>query len=209
MYSRCFWKSEHGVSDSTTKVLIESAFFNPVSIRKSAKRHGLSTDASFRFERHVDPNLIDAAAKRVTALVLEWAGGSVVGADQVENNGEIDGATVVLEYEMMDRVIGATLDRDRVASILKSLDIEISSSSDSELTLKVPAYRSDVTRPSDVIEEILRIHGFDQIEIPTTISSTLDIPARPNKEDEIFGWASTLVAKVTMRSCQTAQSSCR
>ena len=190
-----FGSAEHGVSDSTTKILVESAFFNPVSIRKSAKRHGLSTDASFRFERHVDPNLIDDAAKRVTTLVLEWAGGSVIGADQVENNDDIDGATVVLEYEMMDRVIGATLDRERVASILKSLDIEIVSSSDSDLTLKVPAYRSDVTRPADVIEEILRIHGFDQVEIPTTISSALDIPARPNKEDEIFGWASTLVAQ--------------
>lgn len=190
-----FGSSKYGVSESTTKVLIESAFFNPVSIRKSAKRHGLSTDASFRFERHVDPNLVEEAAKRVSQLIMDWAGGEIFGAAHVVSNDEIDGAKVEMDWEMMDKVIGDSLDRNRVASILSSLDIEIISQTETKLSLKVPAYRSDVTRPADVIEEILRIHGFDQIEIPTRISSTLEIPQRPNREDLIFGWASTLVAR--------------
>ena len=190
-----FGSSKHGVSESTTKVLIESAFFNPVSIRKSAKRHGLSTDASFRFERHVDPNLVEEAAKRVSQLIMDWAGGEIFGAAHVVSNDEIDGAKVEMDWEMMDKVIGDSLDRNRVASILSSLDIEIISQTETKLSLKVPAYRSDVTRPADVIEEILRIHGFDQIEIPTRISSTLELPQRPNREDLIFGWASTLVAR--------------
>ena len=190
-----FGSSEHGVSENTTRVLIESAFFNPVSVRKSAKRHGLSTDASFRFERQVDPNLVEEAAKRVAQLIIDWAGGKVFGATHVTNNKKIEGATIALELDMMDRVIGSKLERDRVSSILESLDIEISSKDESTMILQVPAYRSDVTRPADIIEEILRIHGFDQIEIPSRISSALEIPQKPNREDEIFGWASTLVAK--------------
>ena len=190
-----FGSGEHGVSDKTTKVLIESAFFNPVSVRKSAKRHGLSTDASFRFERQVDPNLVEQAAQRVAQLIMDWAGGEVFGATHVTSNEKVEGATIKLELDMMDRVIGAKLERDRVSSILESLDIEISSKDESTMTLQVPAYRSDVTRPADIIEEILRIHGFDQIEIPSRISSALEIPQKPNREDEIFGWASTLVAK--------------
>ena len=190
-----FGSSEHGVSENTTRVLIESAFFNPVSVRKSAKRHGLSTDASFRFERQVDPNLVEEAAKRVAQLIIDWAGGKVFGATHVTNNKKIEGATIALELDMMDRVIGSKLERDRVSSILESLDIEISSKDESTMTLQVPAYRSDVTRPADIIEEILRIHGFDQIEIPSHVSIALEIPQKPNREDEIFGWASTLVAK--------------
>ena len=190
-----FGSGEHGVSENTTRVLIESAFFNPVSVRKSAKRHGLSTDASFRFERQVDPNLVEEAAKRVAQLIIDWAGGKVFGAAHVTNNEKIEGATIELELDMMDRVIGAKLERDRVSSILESLDIEISSKDESTMILQVPAYRSDVTRPADIIEEILRIHGFDQIEIPSHVSIALEIPQKPNREDEIFGWASTLVAK--------------
>ena len=186
---------DYGVSNQTTKVLIESAFFDPVSIRKSAKRHGLSTDASFRFERHVDPNLVEEAANRVVQLIIDWAGGEVFGAEHLASNDNVAGSIVDLEWDMMDKVIGAKLERDRVESILNSLDIEIVSSNEKSAKLNVPAYRSDVTRPADVIEEILRIHGFDQIEIPTRISSTLEIPQRPNKEDLIFGWASTLVAR--------------
>ncbi|MBM72029.1 MAG: phenylalanine--tRNA ligase subunit beta [Crocinitomicaceae bacterium] len=190
-----FGSGEHGVSENTTRVLIESAFFNPISVRKSAKRYGLSTDASFRFERQVDPNLVEEAAKRVAQLIINWAGGKVFGATHVTNNEKIEGATIELDLDMMDRVIGAKLERDRVSSILESLDIEISSKDESTMILHVPAYRSDVTRPADIIEEILRIHGFDQIEIPSHVSIALEIPQKPNREDEIFGWASTLVAK--------------
>jgi phenylalanyl-tRNA synthetase beta chain len=190
-----FGSSKHGVSENTTKVLIESAYFDPVSIRKSAKRHGLSTDASFRFERQVDPNTVAAAANRVSSLIKEWAGGEVVGAEEIGSSEKTKGASVEIEWEMLDRVIGVELNRDRVKSILASLEIEIAKESAEGVLVEVPAYRSDVTRPADVVEEILRVHGFDQIEIPSRISSTLEIPNRPDREDEIFGWASTLVAR--------------
>jgi phenylalanyl-tRNA synthetase beta chain len=186
---------KYGVSDKTAKVLIESAYFDPVSIRKSAKRHGLSTDASFRFERQVDPNIVADAANRVASLIQEWAGGEVFGAAQFGNTEVVNGASVDLKWEMLDRVIGVKLDRKRVKSILESLDIIASSENSEGLQLAIPAYRSDVTRAADVVEEILRVHGFDQIEIPTRISSTLEVPNSPDREDEIFGWASTLVAR--------------
>ena len=191
-----FGSEKHGVSPITKTILLESAFFNPVSIRKSAKRHGLSTDASFRFEREVDPNLVKDAAQRAAQLIVEWAGGEIVGADECK--GEVEwtaGHDVLLEWAMLNRLIGQVLDKDHVKSILESLDIEIVNEEESKLTLKIPAYRSDVTRPADVVEEILRVHGFDQIDIPSRISSTLEIPVGPDREDIIFGLASTLVAR--------------
>ncbi|MAO46315.1 MAG: phenylalanine--tRNA ligase subunit beta [Crocinitomicaceae bacterium] len=190
-----FGGSKHGVTDKTTRVVIEAAYFNPVSVRKTAKKHGLSTDASFRFERQIDPNMVKHAASRVAELVMEWAGGEVTGAEFIGSTEDVKGATVEIEWAMLNRVIGAVLDRDRVGSILESLDIEVSSKNDERMVLEVPAYRSDVTRPADIVEEILRIHGFDQIAIPTTISSTVEIPDRPDREDVLFGLASTLVAK--------------
>ncbi|PCJ80717.1 MAG: phenylalanine--tRNA ligase subunit beta [Bacteroidetes bacterium] len=191
-----FGSEKHGVSNKTKSILIESAYFNPVSVRKSAKRHGLSTDASFRFERQIDPNLVKSAAERATKLILEWGGGTVVGAD--EQKGDVDwikGHVVELEWAMLNRLIGQELEKARVKSILDSLDIEITSEDDTKLTLNIPAYRSDVTRPADVVEEILRIHGFDQIDIPSRITSTLEVPVGPDREDILFGLASTLVAR--------------
>ena len=190
-----FGSEKHGVSESTTRVLLESANFNPVSVRKSAKRHGLSTDASFRFERQVDPNAVVNAAERAAKLICEWAGGTVMGAEMHGDTEEVKGAAVELEWEMLDRVVGVKLDRNRVKSILEALDIMVTSEDVGGVKLEVPAYRSDVTRPADIVEEILRVHGFDQIEIPSRISSTLEIPTRPDREDEMFGWASTLVAR--------------
>ena len=189
-----FGSEKHGVSNGTTRILLESAFFNPVSVRKSAKRHGLSTDASFRFEREVDPNLIKDAGERAAKLICEWSGGSVVGATELGETGISPGYKVDLEWEMLDKLIGQKLDRTHVMSILKSLDIEVVQESENKLNLMVPAYRSDVTRPADVVEEILRIHGFDQINIPTRISSTLEVPSGPDREDILFGLASTLVS---------------
>jgi phenylalanyl-tRNA synthetase beta chain len=190
-----FGSEKHGVSNDTKRILLESAFFNPVSIRKSAKRHGLSTDASFRFEREVDPNLIQAAGERAAELICEWSGGKVVGAIELGETGISLGYQIELEWEMLDKLIGQTLDRTHVMSILKSLDIEVIGKSEGKLNLMVPAYRSDVTRPADVVEEILRIHGFDQINIPTRISSTLEIPTGPDREDILFGLSSTLVSR--------------
>ena len=190
-----FGSQKHGVSNGTKRILLESAFFNPVSIRKSAKRHGLSTDASFRFEREVDPNLIQAAGERAAELICEWSGGHVVGAVKLGKSGVAPGYQVELEWEMLDKLVGQKLDRTHVMSILKSLEIEVIQEEEGKLNLLVPAYRSDVTRPADVVEEILRIHGFDQINIPTRISSTLEIPSGPDREDILFGLSATLVAR--------------
>lgn len=190
-----FGSAKHGVSASTTRVLLESAYFNPVSVRKSAKRHGLSTDASFRFERQVDPNMIKVAAERAAELICEWSGATVTGAVELGETGAANGYPVELEWEMLDKMIGSKLERNHVKSILEALDIEILDESNDSLNLMVPAYRSDVTRPADVVEEILRVHGFDQIAIPTRISSTLEVTSGPDKEDVLFGLASTLVAR--------------
>jgi len=190
-----FGSAKHGVSASTTRVLLESAYFNPVSVRKSAKRHGLSTDASFRFERQVDPNMIKVAAERAAELICEWSGATVTGAVELGETGAANGYPVELEWEMLDKMIGSKLERNHVKSILEALDIEVLDESNDSLNLMVPAYRSDVTRPADVVEEILRVHGFDQIAIPTRISSTLEVTSGPDKEDVLFGLASTLVAR--------------
>jgi phenylalanyl-tRNA synthetase beta chain len=190
-----FGSSKHGVSDSTTRILLESAFFNPVSVRKSAKRHGLSTDASFRFERQVDPNMVKAAAERAAELICAWSGAKVVGALELGQTNSAPGYEVDLEWDMLDKMIGSKLDRTHVKSILGALDIEVQSESKEGMNLMVSAYRSDVTRPADVVEEILRVHGFDQIEIPSRISSTLEVSSEPDKEDILFGLASTLVAR--------------
>ena len=190
-----FGSEKHGVSSGTTRILLESAYFNPVSIRKSAKKYGLSTDASFRFEREVDPNLIKAAGERAAELICEWSGGKVVGAVELGETGMSSGVSVDLEWEMLDKIIGQKLERTHVLSILKSLDIEVIKENKDKLNLMVPAYRGDVTRAADVVEEILRIHGFDQINIPSRISSTLEVPSGPDKEDILFGLASTLVSR--------------
>lgn len=185
---------KHGVSERTRRIILESAFFNPVSVRKSAKHHTISTDASFRFERHVDPNLVEAAACRASQLITEWAGGEITGASNF-GSGTTAGSQIELSWNTLDTLIGTELNRERVHSILTSLDIEVASHTDEALSLNIPAYRSDVTRPADVVEEILRIHGFDQVPIPTRISSTLEIQAGPDREDILFGWSSTLVAR--------------
>ena len=190
-----FGSSKHGVSQNTNRILLESAFFNPVTVRKSSKRHGLSTDASFRFERQVDPNMVKVAAARAAELICEWSGANVVGALEIGETGYAPGQPVALEWDMLDKMIGSKLDRPHVKSILASLDIEVLSEDEMKMSLEVPAYRSDVTRPADVVEEVLRVHGFDQIEIPSRISSTLEISSGPDKEDILFGLASTLVAR--------------
>jgi phenylalanyl-tRNA synthetase beta chain len=190
-----FGSEKHGVSNGTTRILLESAFFNPVSIRKSAKKHGLSTDASFRFEREVDPNLIKAAGERAAELICEWSGGKVVGAVELGETEISPGVAVDLEWEMLDKIIGQKLERTHVMSILKSLDIDVIREDKDKLNLLVPAYRGDVTRTADVVEEILRIHGFDQINIPSRISSTLEVHTGQDREDILFGLASTLVSR--------------
>ena len=167
-----FGGKHSGVSEKTQNIFIESAYFDPVVTRKMAKRHGLSTDASFRFERGVDPHWLEPALRRVAYLIAEWAGGEGIGL-AVGTQGNLPAeAKVVLEWNDLDRMIGETMDRAKVKAIFADLDIRITKENAASIELMVPAYRRDVTRPADIIEEVLRIYGFDKISIPSRMIST-------------------------------------
>lgn len=185
---------DSGVSEGTSKVILEAAWFNPVTVRKSAKRHTLSTDASFRFERGVDPNTVRLAAERCAQLLTEWAGAQVVAATEHVGVATVQDAQVELDLGWLGRFLGTDIAEDRLKSILGALDIVVTKEQGSTWTLMVPAYRSDVTRPADVAEEILRIHGFDHVPLPTRMTGTLEVPAKPNREDVLFGWRELLVS---------------
>lgn len=167
-----FGGENSGVSESTTRIFLESAYFNPVVTRKMAKRHGLSTDASFRFERGVDPALLETALARAAALIQEWAGGKATSIHKAKAGELPTGAAVTLEWAHLKQLVGIEIKPDTVRSILGDLDIRITSESEEALELAIPAYRHDVTRPADVVEEILRIYGFDKIPLPERLVST-------------------------------------
>ncbi len=162
-----------GVSKSTKNIFIESAYFNPVSIRKTAKRHGLNTDASFRYERGIDPNMTIYALKRAALLIQEIAGGEVSSeiVDQYPN--PIHNFKVELSFENMKRLIGESIEKEVVKNILASLDIEVLKETEEGLSLSVPPYRADVKREADVIEEVLRIYGYNNIGFPTKLNTSL------------------------------------
>jgi phenylalanyl-tRNA synthetase beta chain len=164
---------DSGVSESTTKIFLESACFNPVYVRKTAKRHLLNTDASFRFERGTDPNITVYALKRAALLIKEVAGGTI-SSDIVDiYPNPVADAEIEVAYSQVKRLIGKELGKETIKKILSSLDINIKAETDDKLTLLVPPYRVDVTREVDVIEEILRIYGYNNVEMPSTVNSTL------------------------------------
>ena len=185
-----------GVSDQTTSVFLESAWFNPVRIRKTAKRHGLNTDASFRFERGVDPNETLYALKRAADLILEISGGEISGpiTDEIT---EIPQA-VELEFslERYNRLAGTNLDAKTVESILHSLDFEILSKSvEAGYRLKVPTYRADVTREVDVAEEVLRIYGYNKVEMPDQMRISVSVEKKPARHEVIQALGNALVGR--------------
>lgn len=184
---------DSGVSEGTTKVLLEAAWFDPVSVRKTAKRHTLSTDASFRFERGVDPDMVHVAAARCAHLLETWAGATLTGATERRGEAKVGPSQVTLSLPWLFQFLGTSLEEARLRSILEALDIDVVSSNGDAWALTVPAYRSDVTRPADVAEEILRIHGFDHVPLPARMTGTLEVPAKPNREDVLFGWRELLV----------------
>ncbi|MDB5116259.1 MAG: phenylalanyl-tRNA synthetase beta subunit [Mucilaginibacter sp.] len=173
---------DSGVKPTTTSIFLESAYFNPVSVRKTAKRHGLKTDASFRFERGTDPDMVIFALKRAALLIKEIAGGSISSniIDLYPN--PIAPFDVDLSYSNVHRLIGQVIPHEEIKNIIKALDIEIVSESAEGLILKVPPYRVDVTRDVDVIEEILRIYGYNNIYIPTQVRASLSTSPRPEKD---------------------------
>ena len=171
---------ESGTTEETKNVFIESAYFNPTSIRKSARRHGLNTDASFRFERGIDPNITIYALKQAALLIKELAGGTV-SMDIVDvYPNPIADFKVELQYSYVNSLIGKEIPAETVKSIVASLEMQIESETAEGLTLCIPPYRVDVQRPCDVVEDILRIYGYNNVEIPTALKSSIAVK---NKED--------------------------
>ena len=164
-----------GTYDTTTNVVLESAYFHPTWIRKSARRHGLSTDASYRFERGIDPNGIIYALKQAAILCKQLADGKVSMEIKDVYPAPIADARVQLDYEYVDRLIGKKIGNDMIRSIVESLEMKVVSETEAGLELDVPAYRVDVQRPCDVVEDILRIYGYNNVEIPTQLKSSLTI----------------------------------
>ncbi|HEU4789145.1 MAG TPA: phenylalanine--tRNA ligase subunit beta [Flavobacterium sp.] len=176
-----FGGKKSGVTETTNSIFLESAYFNPVSIRKSAKRHQLNTDASFRFERGIDPTITEYALKRAALLIQEVAGGEIT-SDIVDiYQKKIEGFAVFLNFKNVARIIGQELPKDTIKQILASLEIKVNSVSDAGLGLTIPAYRVDVQREIDVIEEILRVYGYNNILFSKKLNAT--VSNSPRNED--------------------------
>ncbi|MGB4774843.1 MAG: phenylalanine--tRNA ligase subunit beta [Daejeonella sp.] len=177
-----FGGSESGVKQNTTKIFLESALFNSVSIRKTSKRHGLKTDASFRFERGTDSEMTVFALKRAALLIKDLAGGQISSDISDVYPNPISSFKVNVTYINVNRLIGKSIPHDEIKSILTGLGITISAENKDGLNLLVPSFKVDVTREVDIIEEILRIYGYDRIEIPTQIRASLNYASKPDKE---------------------------
>ncbi len=179
-----------GTYDTTKDVLLESAYFHPTWIRKSARRHGLSTDASFRFERGIDPDSQIYALKVAAILVKELAGGTIsMDIKDIEAPLLTKKFEVELTYQYVHDLIGKFIPVDVIKEILTSLEMKIIEETEEKLKIEVPAYRVDVQRPCDVVEDILRIYGYNNVEIPTSVKSSLTIKGdddRSNKLENII-----------------------
>jgi phenylalanyl-tRNA synthetase beta chain len=189
-----FGGAKSGVTSATKNIFLESAYFNPVSIRKSARRHGLNTDASFRFERGADPNITLWALKRAALMIRDIAGGKLTSDFKDIYPKPIRNAIVDVSYNNINRLIGKIIEPQTVKKILSMLDINILSETDGKLKLDIPAYRVDVHREADVIEEILRIYGYNSIAVNNHVNSTLTYIEKPDKEKVINSVSDTLAA---------------
>ncbi|MGI6516725.1 MAG: phenylalanine--tRNA ligase subunit beta [Fermentimonas caenicola] len=180
-----FGGKDSGVTENTKDIFLESAYFHPTWVRKTARRHGLNTDSSFRFERGADPNNTVYALKRAALLVKEIAGGEIAGEIRDIYPVEIERPKVVLSYDKTNKLIGKEIPKDDIKSILKSLDIEIEAESESELTLRIPTYRVDVTRDVDVIEDILRIYGYNNVEVSHSLKANLSYKTATDRKQNL------------------------
>ena len=172
---------DSGTTETTKDVFLESAYFHPTWVRKTARRHGLSTDSSFRFERGIDPNGTIYALKEAALLVKELAGGEI--ASEIKDNypAPIADFPVELSYEYTNALIGKVIPAETIKSIVTSLEMKITGETPEGLSLLVPAYRVDVQRPCDVVEDILRIYGYNNAEIPTSVKSSLSVKGDVDK----------------------------
>ena len=168
-----FGGENSGVTQSTSSIFLESAYFNPISIRKTAKRHALNTDASFRFERGIDPNITKYALKRAALLITEIAGGKITSDLIDEYPNKIEDSQVFLSFDKTNKLIGQEIPKETIKSILSALEIKVNNITETGLGLTIPAYRNDVQREVDVIEEILRVYGYNNIGITNKLNASI------------------------------------
>jgi len=168
-----FGGENSGISESTSSIFLESAYFNPISIRKTAKRHALNTDASFRFERGIDPNITKYALKRAALLITEIAGGKISSDLIDEYPNKIEDPQVFLSFDKTNKLIGQEIPKEKIKSILSALEIKVNNVTETGLGLTIPAYRNDVQREVDVIEEILRVYGYNNIGITNKLNASI------------------------------------
>ncbi len=167
-----------GVTEHTTNIFLESAFFNPISVRKTAKRHALNTDASFRFERGIDPNITEYALKRAALLIQEVAGGDITSDLMDFYPKKFEDFQVRVSFENVKKLIGQEIPKETIKSILTSLEIKVNNVTETGLGLTVPAYRNDVQREADVLEEILRVYGYNNINTTEKLNASISHSSR-------------------------------
>jgi phenylalanyl-tRNA synthetase beta chain len=185
---------DSGVSDQTKTIFLESAYFNPVVIRKAAKRHGLNTDASFRFERGIDPNNTLFVLQEAVKLLTEICSAEISSDFIYQKNQEFNGIEIPFSYDFCDKLIGKSIERETIKSILTNLEIEILKEENDGLLLKVPAFKNDVTRPADVVEEILRIYGYNNIDLPSKLNTSITFALKPNQDSVLNAVADHLTS---------------
>lgn len=173
---------DSGVSETTQNIFLESAYFNAVSVRKSAKRYGINSDASFRFERGTDPNIVHYALKRASMLIKEIAGGEISSKIIEVTSAEYPKFKIKISIARTNKLIGKEIGKNTIISILKALEIDVQEDGDDTLNLEVPQYRVDVQREADIVEEIMRIYGLDNIEIPNSVKSTISYSQNPDAD---------------------------
>ena len=187
-----FGGQNSGISEHTKTIFLESAYFNPIAVRKAAKSHGLNTDASFRFERGVDPNSTKTAISHAISMIEEIAGGKLAGQLLEHYPKKLEDFYVILRFSKVEQILGTKIHKEKIKEILKSLEIQVLNEIQNGLELSVPAYRADVTREIDVIEEILRIYGYNKIDSPQKFSFS---PVKLSFDDQDAlenSWARTL-----------------
>jgi phenylalanyl-tRNA synthetase beta chain len=176
---------DSGVTEATTDIFLESACFNPTRVRRTARRHGLTTDASFRYERGLDPNAAMYALKLAAIMVKELAGGTICGEPVDIYTFKAEPYKVTLSYDYLNGLVGKVIPQETVDNILRSLEIEIVGRNGNEVELRVPNYRVDVQRPCDVVEDVLRIYGYNNVEIGTTVHSSLQLKTPIDAADDL------------------------
>ncbi|MDC7993879.1 phenylalanine--tRNA ligase subunit beta [Altibacter sp. HG106] len=170
-----------GVTEDTTSIFLESAYFDPVSVRKTAKRHGLNTDASFRFERGIDPNITEYALMCAAIMMMDIAGGEVTSELEDIYPKKIEDHQVVLNFKNVKKLVGQEIPKETIKSILTSLEVKVNNVTETGIGMTIPAYRNDVLREADVIEEVLRVYGYNNIDFTTKLNAS--IATQPRVQD--------------------------